>query len=424
MSGLTAAPDRSIHLAFFVTSPGPELYYARETGTALTEEPVGAGLSGTFPSIAVAGDSTVHIAFVDDGGVAWHATRAPGSGAWEVSMVTTDAARAFVGVDAAGAPHLVVATEDPTLHTRALVHATRAGASYALETIEGVAPVADALAFAASPEGAIALVARVGVSDLALLELRDGRFVRDATVPALADQPGSLALTVAPDGRLAVAVVTGHYTLLTGSAVVLLSREGGTWTTETLERPTAWQPTQDLAIAAGPTGSLHLFFFSYGAEALLYTRAGSVVDLRLVPDCEEGTVLAAVDRDDQPHVLYACDRGDAQYYLAPLERYPDAYVEACVAGPDLLCDRACECGGSECCYSDGTTDSGGCNFGPGDAGHDICASNWQRFLCGDVTRDTAPMMTCLADLEASGAMCLESHYVVPASCYELRRMSF
>ncbi|MCZ7679348.1 MAG: hypothetical protein M5U28_11540 [Sandaracinaceae bacterium] len=88
-----------------------------------------------------------------------------------------------------------------------------------------------------------------------------------------------------------------------------------------------------------------------------------------------------MDGDDQPHVIFGCDRSVSRgmRYMAPLERYPTEYLDACQTGADVICDRACECGAPDCCYSaPGSTESGGCTSGPGDADRQICVSDRLR----------------------------------------------
>lgn len=107
-------------------------------------------------------------------------------------------------------------------------------------------------------------------------------------------------------------------------------------------------------------------------------------------------------------------------YMAPLERYPTEYLDACQTGADLICDRACECGAPDCCYSaPGSTESGGCTSGPGDADRQICVSDRLRELCGDLTDDTAMMLECRAVLETTAIMCVDASYSIPSSCWEL-----
>lgn len=417
LGSITAARDRTIHLAFYDEAAG-EVVYARVGATGLERETIQAATGVVSIDVAVADDGTVHVVFAAE--QVSHAVRSEG-GTWNVATVAeVEAEHALVAVDGAGAPHIFFVTLHPTTRTPQLVHAALDGTGYSSTPLEGIHAVG-APALARGDDGSITVVVRDNISAVAVLDLVDGALVRDEAAPDIPEQPATLSAAVTSDGTLHVALVSGHFTLRPGSRLERLVRSGGTWIRETLVDASA-SVTQDIALAPGPTDGLHLFYFSFRSEALVYTRPGSPRSLLLRQDCEEGSVDVAIDGDDQPHVIFGCDRSVSRgmLYMAPLERYPTEYLDACQTGADLICDRACECGAPDCCYSaPGSTESGGCTSGPGDADRQICVSDRLRELCGDLTDDTAMMLECRAVLETTAIMCVDASYSIPSSCWEL-----
>jgi hypothetical protein len=214
---------------------------------------------------------------------------------------------------------------------------------------------------------------------------------------------------------LRLVLLLGNYTLVTGSKLVELSRTGGTWTVAPVASA---QVTHGLAAASGPNDAVHLAYYARREDGLFYTRPGSPRRLNVSPGCDEGEIRMAIDADDQPHLLYACD--SSSRYLAPLERYSDEYLAACSAGAEVICDRACTCGAPDCCYNDGQPDSSsGCFFGPGGAGHDLCVADMRNGLCADLTADPELMLACKPVLDADSPQCFDSGYTIPETCYAL-----
>lgn len=416
---ITAAPDRSIHMAAW-SATDRALLYSRVGAAGLETETIASDAAGETASIAVADDGTVHVAYVTDTDQVMHAVKHPGDATFTASVAIDVGQSVKVAVDAAGAPHLVVVGENPQTRQQQLLHVTKAGDTYAATPIAGVAPIGD-VSVARGEDGTIVAAVRSDLRELAVMELIDGEFVRDTSVPVLDDQPAEWSATVTSDG-IRIAVVLGNYTLLTGSTLVELSREGGTWTVTSLG---VSQVTHGMALASGPNDALHLAYYAYRTEGLLYTRPGSPRFLNLHSQCEDGDVRMAIDADDQPHFLLGCS--SASGYLAPIERRSDEYVAACNESAELICSRACTCGvGSDCCYGDGQPDgSNGCTFGPNNAGHDLCVERMKIGLCSDLTADPAELFACQPVLEADTAsMCFEDGYVIPPVCYSLIQSNY
>lgn len=429
---ITAAPDGQIHLAYL--SDPQTLTYARVVGATLVPELVAsmnaADGAGGKPSIAVAPDGTVHIVWtflpLRSGEPAiWHAVKPPGQPTWEVRTVGQGTA-AVVETDAVGQPHIVLRATGGSGRPEELRHATVGAAGYAVVSLAGAAPASDP-ASARGADGAI-VVAYLGTTTsgkmLQLLELVDGSFQRDSTVPELAASPAEVSAAITTDGTVHLAAVTGQYTLRTGSELVRLARSGGSWTAETLvpTQPRYGRVTHDIALADGPQARLHLLFYSYKPTGLFATRPGSARELNLAPSCDSGTVRAAIDKFDQPHILMACN-SKAGRYLTPVARFPDEYFVACDRGASLICGVACPCSaGDACCYRPDPqiADASSCIF-TGAMGDDYCLASVRHDLCSEVTADPADLFACVAELEASGPQCIDGFAQVPARCIELMR---
>ncbi len=410
LGDITAAPDRSIHLATF-DQQSRSLVYSRVGSAGLETETIAADVSGEAASIAVAGDGTVHVAYVAT--EVMHAVKRPGDPAFTSSVAAAAGEAVSVVVDAAGEPHLIVTGEDPQTRQRRLLHVTLMGDTYVGTSIDGVVPVGNA-SVARGEDGSIVVAVRSELRELAVLELVDGAFVRDSSVPMLDDQPAEWSATVTADG-IRIAVLLGNYTLITGSSLVELSRRSGAWSVTPLG---AGQVTHGITMANGPNDAAHLAYYAYREDGLFYTRPGSPRRLNVRPQCEEGDVRLAVDADDQPHLLYNCGSGAG--YMAPVERYSDEYLAACNAGAKLICDRACSCGSPDCCYNNGQPDgSNGCTFGPGGAGKQLCIADMTNGLCGDLTDDPATLLACKPILDADAAACFENAYTIPEACFTL-----
>jgi hypothetical protein len=406
---ITAAPDRSIHLATF-DPVERALVYSLVGPAGLETLAITTDTSAEAPSIAVAADGTVHVAYLAT--QVMHAVKRSGDPGFTVNVAADAGEAVSVVLDAAGAPHLVVTGEHPQTRQRQLLHVTEDGGTYTGSPIAGVVPIGNA-EIARGEDGSVVLVVRSELQELAVLELVDGRFERDLTVPMLDDQPAEWSVAVTTDGPR-IALLLGNYTLVTGSSLVELSRRNGTWTVEPLTDATV---THGLALAGGPGDAVHLAYYARRTDGLFYTRPGSSRRLNVSPECDEGDVRLAIDGDDQPHVLYSCD---TTRYLAPIERYSDDYVAACNAGAKLICDRACSCGAPDCCYGSGESgDSNGCFFGPGNAGHDLCVEDMRNGLCSDLTADPALALACKPILDADAAMCLDGGYTIPEACLSL-----
>lgn len=412
---ITAAPDGSIHLVTSDPAMRTLVYTVPAPGGAVRET-VAPDVSASSASIAVAADGTVHVAYLEE--QVMHAVKRPGDPSFTVAVAADAGEAVSVVVDAAGAPHLLVTGEHPQTRQRQLLHVTESGGTYTGTPIPDLVPIGNA-AVARGEDGSIAVAVRSELTELAVLELEDGSFRRDTTVPALSDQPAEWSLVKTSDG-IEVAALLGNYTLITGSALILLSRKAGTWTLEPLGGA---QVTHGIVLARGPADALHLGYFARREDGLFYTRPGSPRRLNVQPECDEGDVRIAIDAGDQPHLLYRCD-SDGQY-LAPIERYSDDYFVACSAAATRICDRACACGEPDCCYNDGSADgSNGCFFGPGNAGHDLCVADMKIGLCGDLTADPAALLACEPILEGDAAACFESGYTIPEACRSVMQASF
>lgn len=407
---ITAAPDGSIHLATFHPT-ARTLVHARLGAGTLLWEAVAPDVPEDSASIAVAADGTVHIAYVAT--QVMHAVRGPSDASFTTFVAAEAGEAVSVVLDAADAPHLLVTGEDPQTRQRQLLHVTESGGTYTGTPVGGVVPIGNA-AVARGRDGAVVAVVRSELREVALLELLDGTFVRDTTVPVLDDQPAEWAVAVTSKGPV-VALLLGNYTLVTGSSFVKLSREGGSWSVEPLADA---QVTQGIALAGGPGDALHLGYYARREDGLFYTRPDSPRRLNVRPQCAEGEIRLAIDQDDQPHLLYRCDSGTQ--YIAPVERYSDEYLAACSEAAELICDRACSCGEPDCCYNDGDADgSNGCFFGPGGQGKALCVVDMKNGLCSDLTADPAAMLACQPLLQAPAAACFDNGYPIPDACYSL-----
>jgi hypothetical protein len=406
---ITAAPDRSIHLATFdpaaralvhsLVGPG-----GLETSTITTDAPEGA------PSIAVATDGTVHVAYVVT--QVMHAVKRPGDAGFTIGVAADAGESVSVVVDGTGAPHLVVTGEHPQTRQRQLLHVAEVDGTYTGTPIPDVVPVGNA-SVARGEDGSVVVVVRSELHELSVLELVNGVFERDTTVPLLDDAPAEWSAAVTADG-LRIAVLLGNYTLVTGSSLVELSRRNRAWAVEPLATA---QVTHGIALAGGPGDAVHLAYFARRTDGLFYTRPGSPRRLNVEPGCDEGEIRLAVDADDQPHLLYGCD---STRYLAPIERYSDESIAACNGSAELICDRACTCGAPDCCYGNGEPGgSNGCFFGPGNAGHDLCVEEMRNGLCSDLTADPALVLACKPVLDGDTAMCVDDGYPIPEACFSL-----
>jgi hypothetical protein len=406
---ITAAPDRSIHLATFDPLERA-LVYSLAGPAGLETLAITTDTSAEAPSIAVAADGTVHVAYLAT--QVMHAVKRPGDASFTLNVAADAGEAVSVVLDSTGAPHLVVTGEHPQTRQRQLLHVTEDGGTYTGVPIADVVPVGNA-AVARGEDGSVFVVVRAELRDLAVLELVNGFFERDTTVPVLDDQPAEWSVAVTTGGPR-IAVLLGNYTLVTGSSLVELSRRNGSWVVEPLADA---QVTHGLALAGGPEDAVHLAYYARRADGLFYTRPGSTRRLNVDPGCDEGDIRLAIDGDDQPHLLYSCD---STRYLAPVERYSDEYVSACSQGAELICDRACTCGAPDCCYGSGESDgTNGCFFGPGDAGHDLCVEEMRNGLCSDLTADPALVLACKPILDAGAAICLDDGYTIPAACLSL-----
>jgi hypothetical protein len=406
---ITAAPDRSIHLAT-LDPVERALVYSWVTPAGLESVVITTDTTAEAPSIAVAGDGTVHVAYLAS--QVMHAVKRPGDASFTVNVAADTGEAVSVVLDATDAPHLVVTGEHEQTRQRQLLHVTEDGGTYAGTPITDLVPIGNAAA-ARGEDGSVVVVVRAELQDMAVLELVNGRFERDTTVPTLDDQLAEWSVAVGADGPR-IAALLGNYTLVTGSSLVEVSRRNGTWTVEPLADA---QVTHGLALASGPSGAVHLAYYARRTDGLFYTRPGSPRRLNVSPECSDGEVRLAVDGDDQPHLLYACD---STRYLAPIERYSDDYVAACSASAELICERACTCGAPDCCYSNGEPGgSNGCFFGPGNAGHDLCVADMRNGLCSDLTADPALVLGCKPVLDADAAMCLDDGYIIPEACFSL-----
>jgi hypothetical protein len=415
---ITAASDRSIHLAFFSPS-GAGLVYARVGASGLEQETISTTTSGESVAIAVADDGTIHVAFIDT--QVMHAAKSPGA-SWNVQVAAEAGEGVALAVDAAGTVHILVTGEHPQTRQRQVTHVTYDGTMYTATPIEGVIPVGNA-AVGRGADGAVVIAVRTDVLELAVLELMDGVFVRDTTVPALEDQPAEWSVVVGSDGTINVVALLGNYTLRTGSQLVMMTRTSGTWSVAPLG-PDQPQVTHGIGAAGGPMDTLHVAYYARNADGLFYTRPDSTQRLNVHPQCDDGEVRLAIDADDQPHLLFRCDSGGVTY-MAPIERYADSYLDACDVGAELICDRACDCGAPDCCYGDGTADgSGGCKFGPGDTAHTLCVNDMKIGLCGDLAADPAVLLACTPMLDAIAPMCVENSYAIPDACWQLIASSF
>jgi hypothetical protein len=413
---VTAAPDGSIHLATFHPSMRT-LVHTELTPDGMLTEAVAPSVLGDAATIAVAPDGTVHIAFIASQVI--HAVKGPSDASFTTAVAAETGEAVTVVVDAAGDPHLLVTGEHPQTRQRQILHVTESSGTYVGEPIAGVVPIGNPEA-ARGADGSIALVVRSELQELAVFELVNGAFERDTFVPALDDQPAEWSIAVTSKGP-EVAVLLGNYTLVTGSALVRLSRTGGNWTVTPMGDGA--QVTHGLAMAAGPSDGLHLGYYARREDGLFYTRPGSPRRLNVRPQCDEGEVRIAVDAADQPHLLYSCDSGTR--YLTPLERYTDEYLALCSAGAELICDRACTCGAPDCCYNDGDPDgSNGCFFGPGGAAHDLCVADMKNGLCADLTADPSALFACKPVLDATAAACFDDGYTIPEACYALLQSNY
>jgi len=414
-SDITAAPDRSIHLAYFDQDLNA-LVHAVVGVSGLETDVIASDARGSEVAIAVANDGSVHVVFLDDSGQVTHASRAGGSDTWETASADTNGEGIDVAADVDNAVHILVTGEDPVTRARQVRHVTQSGGAYTSVALDGVMVIGNAVV-ARGDDGAIALAVRSELMKLAVFELVDGAFVQDTSLPDMSDQPAEWSIAVGAGGTLRVLALLGNYTLRTGSQLVLATRQGGVWNVGPVEGVAA-VVTDGIASATGPMDTSHIAYFARNEDGLFYTRPGSTRRLNLLPSCDGGEVKLAIDAQDQPHLLYACD-SDGPQYVAPIARYSDAYLAACDDGANLICDRACECGAPDCCYNDGSADgSNGCSFGPGGAGRDICVANFQVRLCGDLTVDEAPLVdSCKPTLDDTAPMCLDNGYTIPAECW-------
>jgi hypothetical protein len=406
---ITAAPDRSIHLAT-LDPVARALVYSLVAPAGLQTLAITTDATAEAPSIAVAADGTVHVAYLAT--QVMHAVKRPGDTSFTVNVAVDAGEAVSVVLDAMDAPHFIVAGEHEQTRQRQLLHVTEDDGTYTGAPISDLVPIGNA-AVARGEDGSVVVVVRAELRDLAVLELVNGRFERDTTVPTLDDQPAEWSVAVGTDGPR-IAVLLGNYTLVTGSSLVELSRRNDTWTVEPLADA---QVTHGLAFAAGPGAAVHLAYFARRTDGLFYTRPGSSRRLNVSPGCDDGEVRVAIDGDDQPHLLYSCD---STHYLAPVERYSDEYVATCSAAAELICERACNCGAPDCCYGNGEPGgSNGCFFGPGNAGHDLCVEDMRNGLCSDLTADPALVLGCKPVLDVDAAMCLDNGYTIPEACFSL-----
>lgn len=412
---ITAAPDGSVHLAYFDWTESA-LLHAVPGADGLETDVIADGMREGEAAIAVAHDGTLHVAFVDDSGQVMHATRASSESTWAVALADTSGEGVDVVVDADNAVHILVTGEDPVTRARQVRHVTQNGSTYTATAIGTGMAIGNAV-IGRGAGGAIAFAVRSDLMQLAVFDLVAGTFVQDPSLPAFDDQPAEWSVTVSTDGTLRLFALLGNYTLRTGSQLVVATRETDTWNVSPVGGVGA-VVTHGIAGASGPQDTQHLAYFARSADGLFYTRPGSTRRLNVRPDCDEGEVKLAVDSADQPHMLYNCDSSDTTY-VAPIGRYSDAYFAACEDGANTICDRACECGSPDCCYNDGTEDgSSGCSFGPGGAGRDICVAKFRLRLCGNLTTEESPLLdACTPSLEDTSPMCFGVGYVVPDACW-------
>lgn len=409
---IVAAPDGSIHLVFF-DGETSELVYARVTDEGLERETIAQDVRGETAAIAIGEDNAPHVVFVAEQVMYAHKTS---DAAWAIDMIAESATNVALALDGEATVHMVLTSEHPQTHQPQLIHVVPSGSTFTSTPIEELTPIG-APALGRSASGEIVVATRSGIYEMAVLELKDGAFVRDPDVPMLDDQPAEWSLVVTSGGVLHVLALLGNYTLRTGSQLVALSRESGQWSVEPVGGSA--QVTRGLVWANGGASAdhLHMLYFAYREDGLFYTRPASSRRLNIEPACDEGDVRLAVDAADQPHILYRCSvRGPR--YLAPAARYTDEYVQACNSGAQQICDRACECGAPDCCYGAAGSDSGNCTFGPGGAGKDLCLADALVGLCGDLTADPEAMLAC-RPLLAQEAECSGTKVVVPEQCWAL-----
>lgn len=419
---ITAAPDRSIHLAY-VEPSDRQLLYAVPRAEGLETEAIVTEVRVSEVAIAVASDGAVHVVYVDDSDQVMHAVRPAAASPWEVALADMNGEEVDVALDADDAVHILVTGEDPVTRARQVRHITRDGSTYTATALDLGMAIGKAVV-GRGENGAIALVVRSDLMELAAFDLVDGVFVRDTSLPELDDQPAEWSVTVGIEGRLRILALLGNYTLRTGSQLVLATREAGTWNVEAAGGVAA-QVTRGIGLASGPLETQHVAYYARRADGLFYTRPGSTVRLNVDPECDEGDVRMAIDANDQPHILHVCDSGTPQY-IAPIARYSEDYIAACEQGANLICDRACDCGAPDCCYNDGTADgSNGCTFGPGGVGRDICVADFKVRLCGRLSVDEAPLLdACKPALESTAPMCLGVGYSVPDACWPVINASY
>lgn len=315
--------------------------------------------------------------------------------------------------------------DNPQTYQRQVLHVTRSGTTYTATPLDGVMAIGPAV-LGRGAYGAIVLAVRNDLRELAVAELNDGVFVRDDTVPMLDDQPAEWSVTVGPGGTIRVLALLGNYTLRTGSQLVGLKRQAGTWSVAPIEGVQG-SVTRGIVSASGPLDAQHIAYFARRTDGLFYTRPGSSIRLNTEPGCDEGNVRMAIDADDQPHLLYDCDGGGGRSrYIAPVARYSDAYGAACQQGADTICDRACACGSPDCCYNDGSSDgSNGCTFGPGGTARDLCVTKFLVRLCGDLTAQEAPVRDdCMPALDTTDPVCLDNGYTIPDACWPIIQSNF
>lgn len=233
------------------------------------------------------------------------------------------------------------------------------------------------------------------------------------TLPSTERRVVDVAVLARAEAPVAVAL-TGNYTLRTGAGVATFERGEMGWVGE--EVAMGWE--NGLALQADDQGQPVSFYSvrqsrSEVDNVVYLTRVG-YAPWRVGKDCDRGVMDLRYGPDGRAHMLM-CGT-----YRVAVGRYSEAYDEACVEVASTLCAKACECGNSNCCYTNEDDSGAGCSFGPGDTGRQICEEKFREKMCGDPTMQEAPLMACDDSLTASAPVCQDTAVVVNATCASVR----
>ncbi len=161
-------------------------------------------------------------------------------------------------------------------------------------------------------------------------------------------------------------------------------------------QPTGWEVStvsssnsnRENALAVDEEGTVHVAFHTSSSLRYGIGRRG-VWPAQEISACDEGGVRMVFDQDGDLRIAQLCEG------LSVLEisgAYPDDYLATCATVTEGICAASCSCAGAGSCRT--VTGSG--SFGVSSAAS--CAMNINSRICGDATRDPAPLYACASNL--------------------------